>query len=94
MMGFWVFRLVDDRGVFTIAGSSIRDPICCSSTVVNRAAVTVVLSSYVRTIGVGVMTRLPGRLVHQGAFVSIGTIKVKRMGLFGLWRLNMANLRR
>ena len=64
MTGVWVFRLVDDRGVFTIAGSSIKDPIGSSSTVVNRAASTVVLSSYVQTIGVGVMTRLPGRLVH------------------------------
>jgi hypothetical protein len=93
-MGIWVFTLVDDRGVFTIAGSSFKDPIGCSSTVVNRAASTVVLSSYVRTICVGVMTRLPDRLVHQGAFVSKGTIKVKRMGLFGLWRLNLANVRR
>ena len=93
-MGFWVFKLVDDKRVFTIAGSSIKDPIESSSAVVKRAASTVVLSSYVRTIGVGVMTRLPGRLVHQGAFVSIGTIKVKRMGMFGLWRLNLANLRR
>jgi hypothetical protein len=75
MMGVWVFRLVDDKGVFTIAGSSIRDPIGSSSAVVKRAASTVVLSSYVRTIGVRVMTRLPSRLVHQGAFVSIGTIK-------------------
>jgi hypothetical protein len=77
MMGVWVFRLVDDRGVFTIAGSPIKDPIGSSSTVVNIAASTIKLSSYVRTIGVGVMTWLLGRLVHQGAFVSIGTIKVK-----------------
>ncbi len=86
--------LVDDKKVFTIAGSSIKDHIGSSSAVVKRAASTVVLASYVRMIGVGVMTRLPGRLVHQGAFVSIGTNKVKRMGLFGLWRLKLGNVRR
>jgi hypothetical protein len=42
MMGVLVFRLVYDIGVFTIAGSSIGDPIGSSSAVVNRAASTVV----------------------------------------------------
>jgi hypothetical protein len=93
-MGVWVFRHVKDGGLFTIDGSSMRDPISCGSAVINRAAVTVVLLLYGRTIGFGVMTRLPGRLGHQGAFVSNGTIKVKRIGLSGLWRLNLANLRR
>jgi hypothetical protein len=66
-MGVWVFKLVNDKRVFKIAGSSIKDPIGSSSAVVKRAASTVVLLSYVRTIGVGVMTRLSRRLVHQGA---------------------------
>jgi hypothetical protein len=87
MIGVWVFRHVKDGGLFTIGGLSMRDPIIWGNAVDYKAAVIVVLLLYVRMIRFGVMTRSPGRSDHQGAFVSNGTIKVKRIGLSGLWRL-------
>jgi hypothetical protein len=70
-----LFRLVEDGGLFTIDRSSNRDSTNCGIAVENTAAVTVVVSSYVRTIGIGVMTCFPGRLRRQGAFLSKDTIK-------------------
>jgi hypothetical protein len=83
MWGDTLFRLVEDGGLFLIDRSSKGDSSDCCIAVENKAAVMVVLSSYVRMIGVGVMTRFPGRLRHQGAFDTNGTIKVEKIGLLG-----------
>jgi hypothetical protein len=64
MGGDTLFRLVEDGGLFTIDRSSKRDSIECGIAVENTAAIMVVLSSCVRKIVIGVMTRFPGRLCH------------------------------
>jgi hypothetical protein len=69
MKGVWVFRHVEDGGLFTIDRLSMRDPIIRGNAVENKAAVIIVISLYVRTIRFEVMTCLPGRCGHQGAFV-------------------------
>jgi hypothetical protein len=89
MWGDTLLRLVEDGRLFTIDRSSMGGSSDCRIAVKNNAAIMIVLSSYVRTIGVGVMTLFPGRLRHQGAFVSNSTIKVIQIGQSGLLRLKL-----